>query len=134
MLEEERVRRGESHPLEEEVLVDTGAVSVAISEELAQRLRLPRAATKAKVPYADGRTAERDVALGLRIEIQGRDTIVRAVIEPGVPKILLGQIVLEDMDLLVDPKNGHLIPRPESPDMPLLEMYGILDPPGGPDV
>lgn len=123
VLEEEKVRSGEVKPLEEEVLVDTGAVSIVVNEALVARLRLPKVTSKARVRYANGRFAEREVAIGLRIEIMGRDTLVRAIIEPGAERPLLGQIALEDMDLLVDPKNGHLTPRPESPDMPLLEIY-----------
>jgi predicted aspartyl protease len=38
-------------------------------------------------------------------------------------KVLVGQIPLEEMDLVVDPKNGKVSPRPESPDIPLIEMY-----------
>ncbi|MDI6641450.1 MAG: hypothetical protein QME68_03955 [Elusimicrobiota bacterium] len=34
---------------------------------------------------------------------------------------LLGQIVLEDLDIWIDSKNGKLMPNPESPDMPMLD-------------
>lgn len=36
---------------------------------------------------------------------------------------LIGQIPLEEMDLIVDPKTGNLIPRPESPDMHLIDVF-----------
>jgi predicted aspartyl protease len=76
---------------------------------------------KTKVKYADGRIEEKEVAFGLRIELLGRNTECRAIIEKEGAKPLIGQIVLEDTDLLVDCKTGKLIPNPASPDMPLLE-------------
>ena len=51
-----------------------------------------------------------------------REALVDCVIEPA-GRILIGQIPLEEMDLIVDPKTGNLIPRPESPDMPLIDIF-----------
>lgn len=36
-------------------------------------------------------------------------------------QVLVGQFVLEMLDLWMDSKNGRVIPNPESPDMPILE-------------
>jgi hypothetical protein len=36
--------------------------------------------------------------------------------------VLIGQTVLETLDLLVDCKNQRLIPNPENPEMPVLRV------------
>ncbi|MEW6102707.1 MAG: retroviral-like aspartic protease family protein [bacterium] len=118
--EEEQIKEGRSLPLEVEAIIDTGATQVLLPIDLVKRLGL-KFSGRTKVRYADGRIEEKDVALGLRIEILGRDTISRVIIEKEGAKPLLGQIVLEDTDLLVDCKTGKVIPNPASPDMPLLE-------------
>jgi hypothetical protein len=41
---------------------------------------------------------------------------------PAPAILLLGQIVLEEADLLVDCANQRLIPRPESPYLPTLKL------------
>jgi len=118
--EEEQIKEGTSSPLEVETIIDTGATQVLLPIDLVERLGL-KLSGRTKVKYADGRIDEKDVAFGLRIEILGRDTECRVIIEKEGVKPLLGQIVLEDTDLLVDCRRGKLIPNPASPDMPLLE-------------
>jgi len=49
---------------------------------------------------------------------------VDCVIESG-GRILIAQIPLEAMDLIVNPKTGKLMPRPESPDMPLIDILRL---------
>ncbi|MBC7106582.1 MAG: hypothetical protein H5T97_11640, partial [Firmicutes bacterium] len=44
------------------------------------------------------------------------------VVGPPGSEPLLGQIVLERLDLLVDPREGRLVPRPESPYVPSLKL------------
>ena len=118
--EEEEIKTGKVSPIEVEVLIDTGATQVLLPADLVKRLKL-RPSGKTRVKYADGKIKERDVALGLRIEILGRDTVTRVIVEKEGVTHLLGQIVLEDTDLLVDCRSGKVIPNPASPDMPLLE-------------
>jgi predicted aspartyl protease len=74
------------------------------------------------VRYADGRRNAVPWVGGVNITILGRETIVNALVEgPGtVP--LLGQIPLEELDLLVDPKSRELRVNPASPDAPLLDI------------
>ena len=52
----------------------------------------------------------------------GREAEVECVVEARGTRILLGQIPLEAMDFIVDPKSGELMPRLESPDMPLIDV------------
>ncbi|MBI5525979.1 MAG: clan AA aspartic protease [Deltaproteobacteria bacterium] len=118
--DEEKVTGGTAPSLEVEVLVDTGATQVLLPRDLVKKLGL-RPHGRTRVRYADGRVAERDVAIGLRVEIAGRDTETRVIVEDEGVRPLLGQIVLEDTDLLVDCRAGKVIPNPASPDMPMLE-------------
>ena len=53
-----------------------------------------------------------------------RNTLVDCVIEPG-GRIFIGQIPLEEMDLIVDPKTGKLMPRLESLDMSLIDILSL---------
>lgn len=75
------------------------------------------------VACADGRMASRRVAYGIILEILGRQGEFDAIVEPD-GKILLGQIVLDRLDLIPDAKKGVLGPRSESPDTPLIEIFG----------
>jgi hypothetical protein len=52
----------------------------------------------------------------------GREAEAECVVEARGNRILLGQISLEAMDFIVDPKRGKLVPRPESPDIPLIDV------------
>jgi predicted aspartyl protease len=91
-------------------IVDSGATKLVLPEKLVKELGLPRG-DKIKVRYADGRTSERRQAEGVYVELLGRHGTFRAVVEPNRETALLGAIVLEDMDLLVDCPNERVVPR-----------------------
>lgn len=120
-LDEDKIKRGEILPLEVSAQIDNGATGVVIPEKLAQELNLKRNG-RTKVKYANESIEEKDVVLGLRIEIMGRNTECTAVVEPKRTTPLIGKIILEGLDLWIDSKNGRLIPNPESPDAPLMEI------------
>jgi predicted aspartyl protease len=61
----------------------------------------------------------------LRIEILGRDMVCEALVEAEGTTPLIGQIPLEALDLVVNPKTGDLMPDPESPDAPLLDLLRV---------
>jgi predicted aspartyl protease len=68
------------------------------------------------VRYADRRTATRDIVSQLRVELQGRDRLFDAIVEPDRKEPLVGVTVLEVLDFLIDPRNQALVPRdPERP-------------------
>lgn len=120
--DESKISSGELTPFECEGIVDTGAIQMAIPQNIFNELKLIKSRKKVPVEYANGEIQEKEVALGLRVEIMERDTVVTAIIEPQGKEILIGMIVLEGLDLWVDSKNGKLIPNPESPDRPLYKM------------
>jgi len=104
---------------ETEALVDTGAVRTVVSKAIVQELGLKvRAQQLAK--YADGREEMVGLTEPVIIEIMGRETI-EAVLVTG-DEVLIGQTVLETLDLLVDCKNQRLIPNPAHPDQPVFRI------------
>ncbi len=90
--------------------VDPGATSLVLPQVIIARLGLATA-DPTEVRYADGRTATRDTVQGVYVEILGRHTTIEAIVEPNRRTALIGAVVLELLDLLVDCKHQRLIPR-----------------------
>ena len=108
---------------ETEALVDTGAVTLVLPEDLCRRLGLRFNGTR-KVRYANGTTAVIPWT-SVRVEILGRETICETFVEAPGTTPLIGQIPLESLDLLVDPKSLDLRVNPASPDMPLVDLLAV---------
>jgi clan AA aspartic protease len=113
------LRPDQVRTLEVEGLVDTGATLLVIPEELAAFLGLPDVG-KRPIKLADGRIRNFPVVGDLRIEILGRDMSTDAVVMP-IGTTLIGQVVLETLDLVVDPKSRDVLVNPAHPDGPLAE-------------
>ena len=90
--------------------VDTGATQVVIPKVVADSLGLPFR-IKTSVRFADGRRETQDVVGDLWLRVCGRESVFSAVVEPGREDVLIGAIVLEELDLLADPKAGTCYPR-----------------------
>jgi len=58
---------------------------------------------------------------GIKLTILGRDMFTDALVAAAGTTPLIGQIPLEELDLLVDPKSRELRVNPSSPDAPLLD-------------
>lgn len=104
---------------ETDALVDTGAVTSVIPIHVAQRLGL-EARGRRVAEYADGRQDIVGVTEPLIIECIGRDTLEEALILGD--EVIIGQTVLEKLDLLVDCANRRLMPNPAHPDQPVLKV------------
>ena len=97
-----------------EGVVDTRAVSLVIPEEIATELGLRHWGTRTVV-YADERRDERPVT-DVTIEIGNLATRTEAIVGPAGSEVLIGQVVLEMLDLVADCRNRTLTPRhPEGP-------------------
>jgi clan AA aspartic protease len=107
--------------IELEALVDTGASCLAIPAEAARALGL-RDEGKRFVRLADGRSIEVSRVLGIRLEILGRDMTCDALVLPEGTTALIGQIPLEALDLIVDPRAQEVRVNPEHPDGPVLDL------------
>ena len=104
-----------------DAVVDTGAVMLALPEGLVARLGIPTRRT-ISTSYADGRRGELPVAGPLTIRIGNREMSTDCIVVPERAEALVGQVVLETLDLIPDPLRQTLEPRPESPDRPLLRV------------
>jgi len=88
-------------------LVDTtGATRLVIPAKVAEQLGA-REVGETKVRYADNRTTMRKLVDDGQVELLGRQGTFRAAVEPDcfVPRndsALIGAIVLEDLDFVVD--------------------------------
>ena len=117
-LEASKVRTAEV-----EALVDTGATMMLLPADVVARLGVPVKGHR-KVRYADSRVEEVPWVAGVRIDVKGRNAVVSALVGPAGSTALLGQIPLEEMDFVVDPKSRELRPNPASPDAPVLDLLG----------
>jgi clan AA aspartic protease len=104
-----------------EALVDTGAVLSMLPREVVEKLGL-RFRRKAIVTFADERKDEMDVYGPVSIKIKDREAIIEVLMGPLLSQPLIGQIVLESLDLIVDCQRQALTVRPESPLLPLLKL------------
>lgn len=91
-------------------IVDTGAAMLVLPESAVRQLGVAKSG-ETKVRYADHRTASRDIVGRVRVELLDRSDVFTAVVEPGRADALIGAIVLEALDLIVDCKNQTLLPR-----------------------
>jgi predicted aspartyl protease len=91
-------------------VVDSGAARLVLPQRAVDELRLQgHGETTAR--YADGRRERRPVVSNVWLQLLGRDGVFSAVIEPGRDDALIGAIVLEELDLLVDCTAQTLRPR-----------------------
>ena len=105
-----------------DALVDTGATQMVIPIDICRRLGLTPGRT-VPVRLADGTDREMTYFGSLRISIFDRDMGCDALGSPEGTTPLIGQIPLEALDLVVDPKSRELRTNPAHPDGPL--MYAL---------
>ena len=115
------IREAEIQSSEIEMVVDTGAVMLFLPQDEVEKLGL-EPAKKVVITYADERKEERWIAKGLEITIGNRSMVTDCIIGPPLCEPLLGQLVLEELDLIIDSARKTICSRPESPNLPLLKI------------
>ena len=100
--------------VEVDALVDTGAVRSCVPAPIVERLGLVPFESSL-VEYADGRKEPVGLVDGLRFEVMNRRSGDEALILGD--EVLIGQTLLEKMDLTVDCMNRRLVPNPAHPDV-----------------
>lgn len=91
-------------------VVDSGASHLVLPSAVAKQLGIP-VTDKVQVRYANGSAARRGRVEGIHLELQGRHGIFNAILEPKRETVLIGAIVLEELDFLIDCKKTQLYPR-----------------------
>ncbi len=109
--------------VETDGLVDTGAVRSVIPPQLGQQLGLEITGERV-VEYADGRKESVPLAAGVRFQIMDRDAVDEAYVLGD--EVLIGQTVLEKLDLFVDRARNRLVPNPAHPDQPVNKLKLLL--------
>ncbi|MCL2805786.1 MAG: aspartyl protease family protein [Treponema sp.] len=89
-------------------LVDTGAMTLVIGNELRKKLGLAVVGARA-VTLAGGSKVYCSIAEPVEIGWKDRTSLIRPWVLPDEKEVLLGVIPLEEMDLIVDPVNKKLV-------------------------
>ncbi|HAB18484.1 MAG TPA: aspartyl protease [Verrucomicrobiota bacterium] len=97
---------------EVEAMVDTGAVKLYLQRSVIEGLGLRHIGEVRSRTMSD-QTVKRRVFSPVDLEIQGRSGRFDVVEVPDSLPNLVGQIPLEDLDLVVDCQGRQLIPNPE---------------------
>ena len=95
-------------------LVDSGAYMLVISEHIRQQLDLA-VIEEQLFRLADDSERRAKVVGPVEVRFENRRASVDAVVLPGAEEVLLGSIPMEDLDVVIEPKQQRLIVNPESP-------------------
>jgi predicted aspartyl protease len=122
-VDEALVRRGlltadKTRSYEADALVDTGAVRSVLPIHVVQLLGLA-IVDKARATYANDAAEDVDVTEMVGITLLGRRITEEMLVGS---EVLIGQTVLESLDLQVDCTNHRVIPNPAHPDQPVIKI------------
>lgn len=107
--------------VEIDAVIDTGATMLVLPQNAIEELDL-RKMREAKVRYANNKTEVKAIYGVVTVDIKERAGEFNVLAEPEGSQPLVGQIILEQLDLVVDPSTRTVIPNPRSPEMPMVEM------------
>jgi len=88
-------------------MVDTGAATLVINEDIRQLLGLEVEKTY-KATLADGSKQVYSMTEPVQIQWKDREHVCQAILIPSADDILLGAIPLEGMDLVINPLKQEL--------------------------
>ena len=89
-------------------MVDTGAETLVINDTIRQELGLETEGER-QVALANEAFETCTITEPIMVYWKDRSSVTRALVIPGLTEVLLGAIPLEEMNLVVDPKNKQLV-------------------------
>ena len=108
--------------LETKGIIDTGCVILMIPEKIYKQLGIPIRKNKhAKIRGANGGMQQRLIGEDLRVSLMGRDGNFSCIIGSDNIPVLIGQNVLEELDIIIDSNTEEL--RFRDPDAPIFSAY-----------
>ena len=116
-----KLLKGKPRSVEVEALVDTGATRLYLKTKIIRALGLKKDSEITSKTTNGAR--RRAVYQPVRLEIMGRNGAFEVVeVDDDVPN-LLGQVPLEVLDFVVDPKRQKLIANPDHGGIQMTEEY-----------
>ena len=95
-------------------LIDSGSFMLMINDNVRHQLDLPFI-EKQFSTLADETEIEVEIVGPVEVRFENRRTTCDAVVLPHSTEVLLGSIPMEDMDVLIDPKQQKLVVNPKHP-------------------
>jgi clan AA aspartic protease len=114
LLTADKIRRCEAN-----ALVDSGAVRSVLPRHVVQHLGLAIVGST-RATYANDAGEDVDIAEVVGIVINGRRTTEETLVLGS--EVLIGQTVLESLDLWVDCTNHRVVGNPAHPDQPVIKI------------
>jgi clan AA aspartic protease len=115
-----RIPGSEIRSIEVDAIVDTGATFVCLGKTHIEKLGLPFH-KRLDIKTANGKTSRRTFK-GAEIELNGR-TFVMEVIENDETPALIGYLLLEALDLVIDPRSQKVTPNPAHDGKWVADLY-----------
>jgi clan AA aspartic protease len=119
--EQGKIKKDQIREVKIDALVDTGAVMILLPQDIVETLGLGKI-EKAIVVLANEAKIEMDVMGPIALTIANRRMTTDCLMGPPRCEPLIGQLVMERLDLVIDPLKRTLTARPESPYLPLLKL------------
>jgi predicted aspartyl protease len=104
-----------------DALVDTGATLVSLPTRMIRQLGLNKTGEKRVTSSTGGGVA--DLYSAVRLTIQGRWCTMDVMEVPDSVPPLIGQIPLEHLDFVIDPRSRRLIGNPEHGGEHVYELF-----------
>lgn len=104
-----------------DAVIDTGATMLVLPQDVVDELGL-RKIRDVRVKYANNKVESKGVYGAVSLEIKSRTGTFDVLAEEAGSQPLVGQVVMEVLDLVVDPRTRTLSPNPNSPDVPMVEI------------
>ena len=114
-----QIKESEIRKYEADALVDTGAVSSVVPVNVMEHLGVLSVGSRI-AEYADGRKDSVTLTEPITFNIIGRRTTENAMVLGD--EVIIGQTILEVLDMQVDCRGQQLIPNPAHPDQPVVKI------------
>ena len=114
MLNRKLIKSNQLKSIEITALVDSGAYMMCINETIQKVLQLDKIGSQ-QGELANGEVIELPVVGPVEVIFENRSTSCRALVLPGDTEPLLGAIPMEDLDVVLLPKEQKMVVNPESP-------------------
>ncbi len=114
LLDNKMIKPNQVRSMDVVALVDSGAYMMCINEKIQEKLQLRNIGSQ-KGELANGDVVELPVVGPIEVLFENRSTSCRALVLPGDSEPLLGAIPMEDLDVVLLPKEQKMVVNPESP-------------------